>query len=89
MIDRMMEALWNEFCPGTTRSADDTHHYRRGVEAVLEAMREPTEAMLSAGNEAAWFGSDLNEGQPNIAEAWSAMIDAAQLDFGEQPTVHG
>jgi len=41
--------------------------------AAIEAMREPTEAMVDAGYEAGGYTPDPS----NIEGAWRAMIDAA------------
>ena len=55
--------------------------YRRQVRAVLEAVREPDEAMLDAGG-----NSDgtlpINEGECKVFPAviWRAMIDAMLRD---------
>ena len=45
--------------------------HERAARAAIEAMREPTEAMLTAGDTAMIRNSDTS------ADAWPAMIDAA------------
>lgn len=49
------------------------------VAAVLSAMREPTEEMLSgAGYDAPfWNFKDSYRGEEELIESWQAMIDAA------------
>lgn len=48
---------------------DRMRYYRTAARVAIEAMREPTEAMLIAGH-----GANLCENAP---EVWEAMIDEA------------
>lgn len=54
--------------------------WREVARTSIEAMREPTEDMLGAGDskmpEIA-KGQDITTGRDALAEAWPAMIDAA------------
>ncbi|UAB76969.1 hypothetical protein INR77_08920 [Erythrobacter sp. SCSIO 43205] len=47
-------------------------HYTKQAEAVLRAIREPSEEMIKAGS----CGGDW----PHASETWQAMIDAALGD---------
>ena len=71
MIERVAQAMADaDDIPGTT-------HYEGMARAAIEAMREPTKAMLDAGWEApADVGLDglLSE---SMRSSWCAMIDAA------------
>ena len=51
----------------------DTEERECIVRAVLEAMREPTDDMLTAA-------AGLTEGEGGPTETWQAMIDAALAD---------
>lgn len=68
MIQRAAMALANadNGAPTTWRM------YVDDVRAVIAAMRDPTEAMLSAGSS----GSNCGE-NPDPDDVWRAMIDAA------------
>jgi hypothetical protein len=48
--------------------------YRKHADAVLAAMRKPTEAMVKAGDLPGW-DDDITIGHGT--EIWQAMIDAA------------
>lgn len=52
--------------------------YHKHFRAVLEAIREPTKAMVAAGNKN-WLISKntLHARDPSIVNIWQAMIDAA------------
>lgn len=78
MVERCVDALWEEFCPAIPRTPDDTEQYRRGVIAVIEAMRSAPDDVLKALAQAAWYsGSGVR-----IEDVWNAAITAA-LSTGE------
>ena len=52
------------------RSAITPDYYQRMARAAIEAMREPTEAMLDAG-------VNFRERNARTEQIWQAMIDAA------------
>jgi hypothetical protein len=56
----------------------DRDFYRFGAEAVIEAMREPTEPMIEAGTVAMFDYERSDDGDVAGCKAhWRAMIDAA------------
>jgi hypothetical protein len=59
-----------EKCDGAMRE-----DYRREARAAIEAMREPTETMISAGY--LWAFGSPNEAETNAERTWQAMIDDA------------
>jgi phosphoribosylformylglycinamidine (FGAM) synthase-like enzyme len=66
MVERVGWAIARE---GARIDVDDTPYHLRVARAALEAMREPTEAMVQAGiNDSGAFG---------LASAYRTMIDAA------------
>lgn len=85
MIERGARALYEDGRRGNQRDSypwDQAHdevaaRYRASARAVLAAIREPTEAMLSAGGDAV-YGQDPESGSNTVAaSAFTAMIDAA------------
>jgi hypothetical protein len=85
MIDRVAKAIcgasgmrWDDMLSGAR------DQFRRDARAAIEAMREPTEAMVKAAQEETYCHSWSSRGEhiedPEVA--WTAMIDAA---LGEQP----
>ena len=91
MIERVARAIRPEaFEPITegARTAGMTEFLEkcreRGVEqalkrarAAIEAMREPTEAMVASGESAASFGIGKPKDDDAIPRVWRWMIDAA------------
>ena len=65
MIERVARALLV-----ADRSAITPDYYQRMARAAIEAMREPTEAMLDAG-------VNFRERNARTEQIWQAMIDAA------------
>ena len=56
--------------------------------AVLEALREPTEAMVSADTVTAFTWGDTEEGRGLARIVWRAMVDVALNEaFADQPSV--
>jgi hypothetical protein len=81
MIERVAKAMWSEAVPNNPweGALDDDYDdgpgrntTRRMARAAIEAMREPTEAMASAFDEA-WSSSHMTE----FLDGWSAAIAAA------------
>lgn len=71
MIERVAKAIWSDYWDGEGCSWAEMEESSRQTalsmaRAAIEAMREPTEAMLEA-----------QFGQPSPADCWRAMIDAA------------
>lgn len=72
MIEQVAEALCNSaFGPDMWKNVyvsepKFSEHYRDKARAAIQAMREPTQAMIGAG-----------DGIPESAVAWRAMIDEA------------
>jgi hypothetical protein len=70
MKDRLVEAVtrdeaWSSFW--------SRHEAEALIRAVLAELREPTERLVEAGNQA-----DLGRGgEASVTEIWRAMIDAA------------
>lgn len=56
-------------------------HWKEYIHAArfaIEAMRKPTQAMITAANDVEfWDGPDRGEGSPPVGDAWEAMIDEA------------
>jgi hypothetical protein len=78
MIERVARAIYEdawgiEWPPEPAGEADE---YRRGARAAIEAMREPTEAMLSAAGTRRPRGDEVM-GPDHPWALWDAMIDAA------------
>lgn len=72
LVERMARAISDAEFTGIQPVTD---HHRRDARAALKAMREPTEAMLTAGgNEGGFDGYRQTD---NTADIWRAMIDAA------------
>lgn len=74
MTDTMKERIARAICKDMTGDVHDYELYRDTADAVLAAMREPTEEMVKAGDLPGWDGDvtvDLSR------EVWQAMIDAA------------
>ena len=65
MIERVARALLV-----ADRSAITPDYYQRMARAAIEAMREPTEAMLDAG-------VNFRERNARTEQIWQAMIDEA------------
>jgi hypothetical protein len=58
----------------------DGEDYRVLARAAIEAMREPTDRMVSEGESAASFGIGKPTSEDAIPRVWSEMIDAALKD---------
>jgi hypothetical protein len=80
MIERLETAAWNELLRQTGHGlrVDPSDgeivgaiHMPSVIRAVLTAMREPTEAMISPD------GPAWNYGGMALEQAWKSMIDAA------------
>lgn len=76
MVDRVARAIHAEL--EKTWCVMLTGHGEELGRAAIAAMREPTEAMMRAGDAAAESACSGDEG----LEAWDAMIDAA-LENGQ------
>ena len=89
MIDRVAEALAQSFRDTVAKVSGQSWEetgvtlpsrevFERYARAAIEAMREPTEAMVQSG--CVWFRQydpDFDPLSDNINNAWQAMIDAA------------
>lgn len=84
MIERVAKAIlattgeptmWDHYAPGTQE------HYRSMARAAIEAMREPTAAMIEVGDASVDLDWSLEPGEGldgvDVTPAWRAMIDAA------------
>ena len=72
MIERVARAIFKEMLPAIRMTEQDAAYYSTVAHAAIEAMREPTEAMIKEGA----YGS--GEDSAGVAcGAWKAMIDAA------------
>lgn len=76
MVERVARAIAEEINGGKFDDArwyndDQRDVHRRRARAAIEAMREPTEAMLTAGDSAMIRKDDA------AADAWQAMVDEA------------
>ena len=69
MTDTMIEQVARALLVAD-RSAITPDYYQRMARAAIEAMREPTEAMLDAG-------VNFRERNARTEQIWQAMIDAA------------
>ena len=87
MIERVAKALFLKNNPRLSwekASRESTDHFRSVAKIAIEAMREPTEAMLVSGDEQIIeFLKDhifaLRDSTP-AAAAWQLMIDKALKD---------
>jgi hypothetical protein len=72
MVERVREMLSHWSLNG----CEDAHELARDI---LEALREPTEAMLAAGLDGYRFGAQNDDEGYAVAadQCWQAMIDAA------------
>lgn len=77
MVERVEEAIREALVSAPSRDHDPVAHSTFIARAVLQAMREPTEAMLDAG----WRVIGPMEGVAPDS-IWQAMIDEA-LTSGE------
>lgn len=69
MVDRVARAL-------VERGVEyDDQTLERMARAAIAAMREPTEAMIEAGQAEEWTGK-----REAVESVWGAMIDAALAD---------
>jgi hypothetical protein len=81
MVDRVMQAALKAAYPRvpferwTDVTQDDWRHIAR---AAIKAMREPTAAMVEAGNVVGGF--DAYRQEWNTAAIWQSAIDAALKD---------
>jgi hypothetical protein len=81
MVERVARALAMDQWPEHNWPADfserEAEDYRGHARAAIEAMREPTEAMLAAGfgdaSPTIWTAGITPEDQRNV---WQAMIDS-------------
>jgi hypothetical protein len=73
MVEQVALALYllDGVPPPWTEDAAIRQTYVRAARAAIEAMREPTEAMLDAGKRTDVAGTEHREG---IAACWRAMI---------------
>lgn len=69
MVERVARALANE-----EGYAYDPVPYNRRARAAIEAMREPTDAMVDAGG---WLGGENGVGDSSARVVWTGMIEAA------------
>ncbi len=79
MIDRVANAIIDmNFPDAVAVDLPVVEHYRRQARVIIEAMREPTKAMLAAPEMKNWAWRDEERVDPEqIADAWRSMIDAA------------
>lgn len=70
MVERVAAAIRE------SRPLDCYAAYEQAARAAIEAMREPTEAMVGEGKAAPTYG----DGVSDIPKVWRAMIDAALVD---------
>lgn len=87
MVERVAKALRRADAEngsevtGSSQGHGNYYHYL--AVATIAAMREPTDAMLSAGDSMMpqiAKGQDITTGYDALQEAWPAMIDAALSD---------
>ena len=79
MIDRVARAL----LAARERRGHGDIDFVDDAYAAIVAMREPTEAMLAAGDSMMpqiAAGEDITTGRDALADAWPAMIDQALAD---------
>lgn len=77
-MNEMIERVARAICLADTglpegETADAREWYRCAARAAIEAMREPTDAMLAEGGVAMSFASHPSDAN----RSWRAMIDAA------------
>lgn len=85
MVERVARAMMREAESWPTTSSDRAsfawfvRSHRMGLaRAAIEAMREPTEAMIASGGREAICGiADAEPGNFIAADVWQAMISAA------------
>ena len=75
MVEQVAKAIWNHRFPdmsweSKSRSEGIKDDYRMNARAAIAAMREPTEAMMQAGDRELGFPEDYRI-------AWQASIDEA------------
>ena len=78
MVERVAADLWREArCPGDFASGNvnGQQRFRELARAAITAMREPTDAMVDAGDNAGYGECDVG-----CNSHWPAMIDAALAD---------
>jgi hypothetical protein len=68
MIERVAKAMFDKFCPGIRYVDNDKVWYEEAAQCAIEAMKEPTEAMLDAGA----YDLDMT-----LKQQWKLMIEAA------------
>lgn len=99
MVERVARAMWKSQCPNTPWDAALDEDYYDGpgrttlrsmARAAIEAMREPNEAMLRAGDDLYMAGVNVINGVPELGDEASfqlyrAMIDAALTLEGTEP----
>lgn len=86
MIERVARSIWNirrkeeDRCDMELEDMSPSHSVWAEARAAIEAMREPTAEMVSAGNKSkpynltGWHEGDVH---PVCQRSWPAMIDAA------------
>jgi hypothetical protein len=83
MIQRVAAAMWDRTHDGRWDDWGDGQDesriiHRDDARVAIEAMREPTEAMVDA----AWASWEDVDGSKGFVGVWQAMIDAA---LGDKP----
>jgi hypothetical protein len=76
MIERMAKAMCDAHIPGSWQTAEwpQRHHYIDQARAAIEAIREPTQAMIAAACD---DFDKRGRGQQSYTHIWQAMIDEA------------
>lgn len=80
MVARVAKALWADRYPDDEWNEIDKRDYCGHARAAIEAMREPTPAILAthksmAGDELCW-----NADEETCARVWGEFIDAALME---------
>jgi hypothetical protein len=72
-IERAARSIWEGF----GRPKPGWERFIPTVQALLQAIREPTEAMIEAGKHEERMHNGEHYGNPPVSEMWTAMIDKA------------
>lgn len=79
-IEQVARAILSKVPTGYGMTASEAEDYAR---AAIEAMREPTEAMIPKEGVFLWRYQDSDADQEEARAAWQAMIDAALKEGAE------
>lgn len=73
MIERVARAIFSDRYPDEDWKEYQKRDYCGHARAAIEAMREPTDAMVDSGHSRP---NDFQHGQTTVVEIYEAMIDA-------------